>query len=188
MGKAKLNIPMCAALVLLFLTLVSIHMTSGLYARYVATATGTDSARVAKFDVAASLDKEELIIDCATTTTKSGDYIITVQNNSEVAIGYTLKVNLVSKEDGITPVGTDLAVSFAEKENGKVIDSLDSVDATKTMTFTRTNNPLAPNQSRDYVFTFKVTDWTSITGKVTGQKEFNWDFDFNVQVRTQQVD
>ena len=30
MGKAKLNIPMCAALVLLFLTMLSIHLTSGL--------------------------------------------------------------------------------------------------------------------------------------------------------------
>ena len=34
MGKAKLNIPMCAALVLLLLTMVSIYLVSGLYARY----------------------------------------------------------------------------------------------------------------------------------------------------------
>ena len=51
MGKTKLNIPMCAAVVLLYLTLLSIHLTSGLFARYTTTVTASDSARVAKFDV-----------------------------------------------------------------------------------------------------------------------------------------
>ena len=45
----KVNIPMILAIILLFLTLLSVHLTSGLYARYVSTATGSDSARVAKF-------------------------------------------------------------------------------------------------------------------------------------------
>lgn len=49
MKKAKLNIPICAALVLLFLTMVSIHMTSGLYARYTTQDSGGDAARVISF-------------------------------------------------------------------------------------------------------------------------------------------
>lgn len=45
----KLNIPMCMACVLLCAVLFSIHLTSGLYSRYVATGDGTDSARVITF-------------------------------------------------------------------------------------------------------------------------------------------
>ena len=47
--KAQLNIPMCLAAVLLCLTLISIHLSSGLYAKYVVNDSGSDSARVIKF-------------------------------------------------------------------------------------------------------------------------------------------
>lgn len=47
--KAKMNIPMCVAMVLLCLTLITTHMMCGLYARYIARASGEDSARVAEF-------------------------------------------------------------------------------------------------------------------------------------------
>ncbi|MBE6887524.1 MAG: hypothetical protein E7484_03785 [Ruminococcaceae bacterium] len=47
--RRKLNIPFCVAVVLLFLTLVSIHFTSGLYARYTVSDTSDDSARAATF-------------------------------------------------------------------------------------------------------------------------------------------
>ena len=46
---AIVNIPMCIACVLFCLTLVSIRLTSGLYARYVNTASGSSSARVISF-------------------------------------------------------------------------------------------------------------------------------------------
>lgn len=46
---AMVNIPMCIALALLCLTLVTSHLTSGLYARYVAQDESFDSARVIKF-------------------------------------------------------------------------------------------------------------------------------------------
>jgi len=45
--KAKLNIPMCLALILLCLTMFTTHLMSGLYARYVTKGSGEDSARVA---------------------------------------------------------------------------------------------------------------------------------------------
>ena len=47
--KTKMNIPMCLAAILLCLTLISIHLTSGLYAKYIRSASGNDSARVIKF-------------------------------------------------------------------------------------------------------------------------------------------
>jgi len=48
-NKQKVNIPLRAAAVLLCLALVTACMTSGLYARYAATTSGSDSARVAAF-------------------------------------------------------------------------------------------------------------------------------------------
>ena len=47
--KAKLNIPMCVACVLFCLTLFSFHLCGGLYARYTARGSASDSARVIKF-------------------------------------------------------------------------------------------------------------------------------------------
>ena len=47
--KVKMNIPMCLAAVLLCLTLVSIHLTSGLYAKYITSDSGSDFARVIRF-------------------------------------------------------------------------------------------------------------------------------------------
>lgn len=46
---AKVNIPICIASVLLCLTLISVHLTSGLYAKYISSSAGSDSARVATF-------------------------------------------------------------------------------------------------------------------------------------------
>ena len=46
---AKVNIPMSIASFLFCLTLISIHLTSGLYAKYISSASGNDSARVIKF-------------------------------------------------------------------------------------------------------------------------------------------
>lgn len=46
---AKVNIPMCIASFLFCLTLISIHLTSGLYAKYISSASGNDSARVITF-------------------------------------------------------------------------------------------------------------------------------------------
>ena len=47
--KEKINIPICVAGVLLCLTLISVHMLGGIYAKYISKGEGSDSARVAKF-------------------------------------------------------------------------------------------------------------------------------------------
>lgn len=46
---AKVNIPMCIASFLFCLTLFSAYLTSGLYAKYISSASGSDNARVIKF-------------------------------------------------------------------------------------------------------------------------------------------
>ena len=47
--KAKINIPICLAAVLLCLTLFSFHLCGGLYAKYTVSDYSQDSARVIKF-------------------------------------------------------------------------------------------------------------------------------------------
>ena len=47
--KAKVNILIFIACFLFCLTLISIHLTSGLYAKYISFASGNDSARVITF-------------------------------------------------------------------------------------------------------------------------------------------
>lgn len=90
-NPSRVNIPMCAAGVLLCLTLFSVHLTSGLYAKYTATATGSDSARVAKFEVDVS-GQNLADITCTQSDTDSSTYTITINNKSEVAVEYTLSV------------------------------------------------------------------------------------------------
>lgn len=119
--KAKVNIPMCAAAVLLCLTLVSIHLTSGLYARYSTSASGSDSARVAKFDVAVSIESAEGGVTLSNEN-KSGSYTIVVENNSEVAIEYSLALSFTDRPDGLGAklgesdgLADDKAISFGNK-------------------------------------------------------------------------
>ena len=46
---AKVNIPMCIASFLFCLTLISVHLMSGLYAKYISSGSGRDSAKVITF-------------------------------------------------------------------------------------------------------------------------------------------
>lgn len=172
MGKAKLNIPMCAALVLLFLTMLSIHLTSGLYARYTATSTASDSARVAKFDVKGSVDKQDILVDCKEVE-KSGVYNITVDNQSEVTVKYVIYVRLDQNV-----VGTDLWVKM-DGINGTVM---------KDMQFTR--GPLAPGEKKTHELELGVYDWITVTSRVPipGDETYDWELGFTVDIAVEQVD
>ena len=201
MGKAKLNIPMCTALVLLLLTMISIHLTSGLYARYVATATGEDSARVAKFDVVTKLDNKDITLDCTSNTT-SGTYTLTVQNNSEVSVKYDLYVKVIPKkavtdqgeqeiaasatDTGIHLYGTDLSIYFTETRNENKDPSAKG-PVSNPGSFQFTGKTLNPKEKMVYTFEVKYNT-TAITGKVDGQEFFNWDFDVTAEIQVTQVD
>ena len=76
------------------MTLLSVHMTSGLYARYVSQGSGADDARVAKFAITDTLTVkkadntegnafavDDVLIPGASTT-----YTFEVTNSSEVAV------------------------------------------------------------------------------------------------------
>ena len=79
-NKNKVNIPLLLAGILFCLTLISISLTSNLIAKYSTTASGSDSARVAKFDVGTTTnsqpDKIELVPG---DSDSSGTYKFTIK-------------------------------------------------------------------------------------------------------------
>ncbi|MBE6788555.1 MAG: hypothetical protein E7539_02715 [Ruminococcaceae bacterium] len=94
--KAKLNIPMCIACILLCLTLFSFHLCGGLYAKYIVADSGEDFARVAKFDVSedGAYFSKNLLVE---TTPGSVERSIEVVNNSEVVVAYTVTIENATK-------------------------------------------------------------------------------------------
>ena len=175
MGKAKVNIPMCAALVLLLLTMISIHLTSGLYARYTATSTASDSARVAKFDVKGSGSGD---LTVTSVSNESGSYTLTIENDSEVAVEY------------------DIGVTFNEAIDSSMLEvTLNNASGTlsadrKTIVFAG-KETLAPNaEAVTKTLTFQVLKWDFVTGKTADNrgKTVNKSLDFTVNITAEQID
>ena len=173
MEKAKLNIPVCAALVLLFLTLLTTHITGGLYARYAAQTTGRDTARVARFEIDVTPLQEELTVDCAQT--QDGTYGFTVTNNSEVPVRYAVLVTFkqalqgnllqVALDDGsYSYVGSSNAVSFAVEETLNML-----------------------GDSADHALRFRIAP-DVLFDSVQGQESIDLGLDFTVTVHAEQID
>ena len=80
------------AAVLLILVMLSTSMVAGRYARYSTTVSASDSARVAKFSVVetGAFYKDNIAI--AAIPGETCDNILTVQNDSEVAVNYKITV------------------------------------------------------------------------------------------------
>lgn len=177
MGNRKVNIPMCAAFILFVLTLISMHLTSGLFARYTATSTGSDGARVAKFEVLAS-GGDDVTMDC-TMGTNPGEYTITVTNNSEVAVKYSATVVF----DQVIP-GTALTVTMDDKYS----TSGDS----KSLTFSDMGS-MGPNGgTATHTLRFVVNNWSHVTSDTTvgvrGKETAEWQLGFTVTVHAEQID
>lgn len=85
----KLNIPMLVACVLLCLTMLSLHLTAGLYARYTTSGQAEDAARVAAFKVTESDSILEETINFVASPSQN-NYTVTVENQGETAIRYTI--------------------------------------------------------------------------------------------------
>lgn len=138
--KAKMNIPMCAAAVLLCLTMFSFHFTGGLYAKYISRGSGADSARVAAFKVETTGNAGDgIAVDCYSAT--SDTFTITVKNESEVAVHYTITVTVENAyKDAVK-------VDYDANSTGDLAVGAAAVDST---------------------ITFSVTDWKKITAAETG--------------------
>ena len=86
------SITLRVAAVLLLLVMITSCMVSGQYARYITTAAGSDSAHVAKFSIqeSSTLLTENIAISMIPGTTENT--AITIKNDSEVAVSYTVNV------------------------------------------------------------------------------------------------
>ena len=82
-----------AVAVMLCATLITGHVVSGTFAKYVSKGQpASDRARVASFSVAANGDDSELSLDYGGTAT----YTITLNNASEVAVNSTVSITFSS--------------------------------------------------------------------------------------------
>jgi hypothetical protein len=113
MKKSNTNMPIAfyVGLLVVFLTFFSVHMSSGLYARYTTQASGEDSARVAQFRVTDTLivtDKNGTVLDSPLSLNasllpgESTTYAFSVKNDSEVTVRFSVEGELVSGELPLT--------------------------------------------------------------------------------------
>ena len=158
-GDKKVNIPLCAALILLTLTLITTHMTCGLYARYTSRATASDSARVAKFDVDYTVTEN-------TDTAREGDFTLRVINKSEVAVQYYFVVGHsapmeVSIADGTVQNTVDGSMTYRKfTHTGWVLaPGASSGEIPMQLTMTQWDGPLESLDSNTAKKTENFTLW-----------------------------
>lgn len=161
MGKTKLNIPMAAALILLMLTMISCHLTSGLYARYTASATAMDSARVARFDVDATVQS---------VAGKEGEFIVTVTSTSEVTVEYYIEVATSA------PLRGTIGDTTLTPTDGKMI-------------FRNDDWVFAPGEgSNSHTLILNVDSWENRPMSEDAQLTEQVNYGFTVNVHAMQVD
>lgn len=93
--SVKMNILMCIAMILLCVTLFSLFVVSNMYARYTESIDNGDSARVAKFSIKPG-DEFDEELKAKTVPGKSESLILEIENDSEVAVEYTITVTKVT--------------------------------------------------------------------------------------------
>ena len=131
---------MRVAFVLLCLVILTVYLMGSLLARYHATGSGDDEARVAKFEVNLSGQMENDKIVCKAVPSDDGTYVVTIENKSEVAVHYDLKAEITSENV-----------------------------AGVTYRFDQDKGNLAPGATGTSNLTFTV-DWDEFTKEKTGSK------------------
>lgn len=162
MGKGR-NVLLHLGLTLFCLTLVSVWSLSGIYAKYCKESSDSDNARVASFSVAAN----------GVTQDADGlaeDYKITLENNSETAVSYDIKVTVSNK--------------FSDKVNIKLGDIAPTVNG-KVYTFSNAGN-LSVNSTAEKNLTFSI-DENSFSEMAVGGS-YDAECPFDVEVTFTQID
>lgn len=154
------NIFLRLAFVLFFLTLISIWMLSGIYAKYCKITHASDKAGVASFSVAAAGETKNL-------KGLSADYKIALENKSETAVKYDIVVT-VSND-----FSDEVDISLGEASptvNGKVY------------TFTNAGN-LDVNSKAEKILTFSVEKYV-----LEDDRNYKAECPFDVEVKFTQID
>lgn len=162
--KRKFRLPLSAWLSYLLLTTLLFSAVS--LAKYTASTTDSDGARVAGFDVSASPNKAEGQTDkifINTTELNTVTYALNVRNNSEVVVRYTIIVKNV-------PTGVDVYVNGSE--------NLHTDNENTTVIYT-VGDVLDVNGARGCTIAFRAHDEYTKVGKYEN---------ITVEVRFDQVD
>lgn len=158
------------ALILLCLTMVSFHMMGSLFARYSSTAEASDEARVAKFQVDVIGAPDTLTVDSAIG--EDGSYILSVQNQSEVAVEYYVTIR---------PVDSDTDI---------VVPSMDSIpadlDGTSGWKFAAMYELPPLSGTNNHTLTFDV-NWAAFTKDAKDTHQLTRELPFIITVHVQQI-
>ena len=160
---SKGNGAMRLAFVMLCLVMVSVYMMAGLLAKYRTSGTGDDEARVAKFDVKVTGNATDTAINC-TQDPDTGGYTIRIENDSEVAVRYTISVAIHPVDSKFSPASIACQLSAQE---GTL--------------------PVGPDAVEEQTLTFSVVDWEDVTQSMTGESG-QVAFTFTVTVHAEQID
>lgn len=160
--------------VLICFLLVSFHLMTGLYAKYSSTATGSDSARVAKFQVVVTGDAANISVACTQMPGDEAVYAITVENDSEVAVKYDVIVTLFTAIPGVSLT--------LDGETGTQIGSDPTQLKFENLGQFTPNDPTA----KEHTLTFQV-NWNDFTAAKTGSTATE-NFTFSIAVHAEQVD
>lgn len=112
-NKIKAPIVFYVAIAMLCVTLVSMNLTGGLFAKYTTRADGDDSGNVAAYNVTVSdLSEKDLTLDSYDKGALLAETAFTVTSASEVAVRYSVIVTL----------NTPLPTEYTRDETGKLSD------------------------------------------------------------------
>ena len=167
--KNRPNRLLGAAALLLCLCMISAHFTTGLYARYTTRASGSDSARVAKFSVQIVSATEEVAPD----ENGQATYNVTVSNLSEVAVSCLVELEFaktLTADAATYAVGTNVATKITPAGN-KVGGHLN----------------MAPGE-KDVVLTFVVTFDKASLAKTLNIVNTSTDANDNISTATGSID
>lgn len=152
--------------VLFCLVLITTSMMGGLFARYTTTGTGSDSARVAGFHVDVT-GPDGVDINYAIDE-DTGTYQLEIANNSEVAVSYSVAVDVEGSPD--FPIQVALQDITLNTQNDDHLDF-------------GTVGSLAASTSGTCDLVFSVLDWGEFTKQVNGSsREVNLDFTVHIDV------
>lgn len=158
------------AAVLFCLVVVSTYLMAGLFARYTTNGSSGDSARVAGFHVALTGVTDGVTYDV--TTLEPGKVTVTLDNQSEVAVSYKIRVFTGTPDGGV-------------KVTWEEVDEVLWEDAEKRFTKERY---MGPGASDTCTLAFTAADWSQITQNVKGASASDIMRTFTVYVDVVQVD
>lgn len=151
------------AMLLLVLVLFSTRMVCSLYARFISTADGSDSARVATFNVDCQGPQDatmDIKLDFFDSTKQTDTIEFAVTSSSEVAVSYEISLLLPKKLTKLVE-GGKIDVKIAEN-GGTAVGGTITADG---ITFGKKNLGVANTEIKiNYVITFKIP-----TGMVPGE-------------------